>query len=47
MTFFESTATDGLEAFLLTFLGIDTTITIILLVSKYRLGVGLKLKLKR
>lgn len=30
MSFFESTNTDGLEGFLLAFLGVDTIITIIL-----------------
>lgn len=47
MSFFESTDTDGLEAFLLSFLGVDTIITIILLVAKHKFGVGLKINLKR
>lgn len=47
MTFFESTATDGLEGFLLAFFGLDTIITIILLKSKKKGGLGFKFNLKR
>ncbi|CAD8182723.1 unnamed protein product [Paramecium octaurelia] len=47
MTFFESSATDGLEGFILAFFGLDTVITVILLKSKKKGGIGFKFNLKR
>ena len=47
MTFFESTATDGLEGFILAFFGLDTMITLILLKTKKKGRLGFKLNLKR
>ncbi|CAD8119924.1 unnamed protein product [Paramecium sonneborni] len=47
MTFFESAATDGLEGFILSFFGLDTIITVILLTKKKKGGFGFKFNLKR